>query len=121
MDPEEVGVHPDNRERSMLVGIDVQDLLLRIASDGWSWARWDALACERPPNHIGAEWADANKMLAQKSNGLLASYRPDLLKVFTARGSHGTAAVRAVKLGAKSAHDSIASDGMISRSKIVEH
>ena len=42
------GVHPDNREKVCLVPIDVHDLLLWIALQGWSWTKVQALACEIP-------------------------------------------------------------------------
>ena len=48
-----VGVHPDNKEKSMLVPTDVHDLLKRMAKDGWNWSKWDALACEIPANAAG--------------------------------------------------------------------
>ena len=51
---DEVGVHPDNREKAMLVPIDMHDLLKRMAKDGWNYAKWDALACEIPSTPIWA-------------------------------------------------------------------
>ena len=48
-----VGVHPDNREKSMVVPIDMHDLLRRMAQDGWNWSKWEALACEIPATEEG--------------------------------------------------------------------
>ena len=116
-----VGVHPDNREQSMLVPIDVQDLLLRMSHDGWNWSKWNALACGIPTNAEGAEWRCKNEALADGSAGLLAPYHGDALEVVTGRGSHGTAALRCAKFGAKSAHPELAGeDGHISASKLCE-
>ena len=53
---ETVGVHPDNREKSMLVPIDVQDRLARMATDGWNWSRWNAFACTIPTGALGDYW-----------------------------------------------------------------
>jgi hypothetical protein len=118
--PEWVGVHPDNREKAMLVPIDVHDLLARVAQDGWSFKKWDALACEIPTGPVGQEWRRQNEELAKGSDGLLAPYQGDMLQVLTGRGSHGTAAVRAMTMGAKGIHPEICAEGFVSRSKICE-
>ena len=55
---ERVGVHPDNREQSMLVPIDVQDLLARLATDGFNWSRWNAFACRIPTGALGDSWKE---------------------------------------------------------------
>ena len=67
-----VGVHPDNRGGSGLVPVDVHDLLLQIATQGWSWAECTALASEIPPGEEGERWRAFNKELADKADGLLA-------------------------------------------------
>ena len=118
--PEWVGVHPDNREKAMLVPIDVHDLLARVAQDGWSFKKWDALACEIPAGPVGQEWRRQNEMLAEASDGLLAPYQGDMLQVLTGRGSHGTAALRAMTMGAKGIHPEICAEGCVSKSKICE-
>ena len=43
---DKVCAHPGNREKTGMVFIDMQDLLRRIAANGWSWQELDALACE---------------------------------------------------------------------------
>mgnify|MGYP000143521087 FL=1 len=118
--PEWVGVHPDNREKAMLVPIDVHDLLARVAQDGWSFKKWDALACEIPAGPVGQEWRRQNEELAKGSDGLLAPYQGDMLQVLTGRGSHGTAAIRAMTMGAKGIHPEICAEGCVSKSKICE-
>ena len=120
VDVEEVGVYPDNREGAMLVPVDVHDLLLRMSTDGFSWAQWTAMGCDVPQSEVGRAWCNHNVKLAEGSGGLLPPYRPDILKVLTGRGSHGTAAIRVMKMGAVGIHDDICSDGVISRSKIME-
>ena len=115
-----VGVHPDNREKAMLVPIDVHDLLRRIAEDGWSYKKWDALACEIPEGPLGQDWRQQNEALAKASDGLLAPYQGDMLTVLTGRGSHGTAAVRAMKMATKGIHPEVCVDGYVSKSKICE-
>lgn len=115
-----VGVHPDNREKSMLVPVDVHDLLKRMAADGWSYQKWDAMGCEIPASSMGHSWRKQNEELAKGSDGLLAPYQGDMLTILTGRGSHGTAAVRAMKLGAKGIHEDCCADGHVSKSKICE-
>lgn len=115
-----VGVHPDNREHAMLVPVDVHNLLQRMCTDGWSFKRWTALACEVPRNELGKSWCKKNVELVVGSDGLLPTINPDLIEILTGRGSHGTAAVRCMKLGCKGIHDEICLDGFVSRSKICE-
>jgi hypothetical protein len=118
---ERVGVHPDNREKSMLVPIDVQDLLARLATDGFNWSRWNAFACRIPTGALGDAWKEKNMALVRDSEGFLAPYNPDTLELLTGRGSHGTAALRGAKLGAKAIHAGLAgADGNISASKLCE-
>ena len=45
---DKVGVHPSNREHAMLVPIDVHDLLLKFADNGWDEKLWDAMALTVP-------------------------------------------------------------------------
>ena len=115
-----VGVHPDNREQSMLVPIEVHDLLRRMAQDGWSYKKWDALGCEIPEGPLGQAWRQANEDLVKTSDGLLPPYQKDMLTILTGRGSHGTAALRAMKMPTKGVHQEVCSDGLVSRSKICE-
>ena len=62
------------------------------------------MTCKIPKNKLGQDWIERNVELAAASDGLLPSYNPDELKMLTGRGSHGTAAVRCVDLGAKGVH-----------------
>ncbi len=104
-----------------LIPIDVHDLLLCICNSGWSWKECaGALASEIPASEMGQQWRAANQQLAEKSDGFLAPYNPDLLEILTGRGSHTTAAVRAYKLGCKGIHDEVCNEGMISKHKILD-
>ena len=86
---EKVGVHPDNREKAMLIPIDVHDLLLCICNSGWSWKECaGALASEIPASEMGQQWRAANQQLAEKSDGFLAPYNPDLLEILTQGQPH---------------------------------
>ena len=118
--PEAIAVHPDNREKSMLVPIDAHTLLLRISFDGWAWSKANVVASRIPEGHVGDEWKTKNVKLAVSSDGLLPPYNPDLLKIATARGSHTSAAVRIMKLGARNVFDALGVDGKNSQSKIIE-
>ena len=82
----------------MLVPVDVHKLLCNIVTNsGWSWEKWNALACEIPNNETGQQWRLANVELADLSDGLLPTCNPDMLQIASGRGSHGTAAVRCME------------------------
>jgi hypothetical protein len=117
---EVVGVHPDNREKAGIVPIDAQDLLLRISRDGFCMTLVRLLAGEIPPTSTGQSWRDFNEKLANGSNGFLPPVGKSFLSVVTVRGSHTTAAIRCLKLGAKSVHKELGLDGVISASKIIK-
>ena len=78
---EVVGVHPDNREKTMLVSVDAHGLLRAIRHSGWNSELVDALACEIPPTAEGDKWRAANAKLADKSNGSLAPYVCEQLEI----------------------------------------
>ena len=122
VDVSRAGVRPRNREGAGLVPIDVHDLLLRITMHGWSWQECaGALAAEIPPDDKGgAAWRDFNYQLAKKSDGMLAPCAKDDLEIATARGSHTTAGLRAMLLGARGIHPQLCIDGSVSKSKIME-
>ena len=117
-----VGCHPDNREQAMLVPIDVHELLLKISTDGWSYNKWDALASEVPRHHaaLSLDWLAKNTELVKGADGLLAKYVDDEIEIMTARGSHGSAAVRCMLYATKGIHEDLCRDGRISQSKICE-
>ena len=116
-----VAVHPDNREEEMAVTGDCHDLLDRMVEDGFNPKRWSALACTVPPGPEGQRWIQKNLQLVIDADGYLAPVRADEIEIVTARGSHGTCALRCAKLGAKSVHAHLAgSDGMVSKEVICE-
>ena len=116
-----VGVHPDNREGTGIVPGDAHDLVQRIFLDGWRMKLVDCVACYIPPTAEGKEWRNFNEKLAQESGGLLPPCQPSFLQIVTSRGSHTTAGLRIVKMGARAVHDDLALDGRVSSSKICEH
>ena len=124
---DQVGVHPHNREKTMLVPMDCQDLLAKFYENGYNPKKWEALALKIPSIGFGAqeaaqEWRSKNVELVQGSDGLLAPMAsPELIDRFTGRGSHGTGALRLAKFGGKCVHPELqGSDGQVSLSKLLE-
>jgi hypothetical protein len=120
--PGKVGAHPDNREKAMLVPIDVHDLLLKFADKGYNPGLWDALALRIPAGPEGDQWRAANVALVEGSDGLLAPITGDSIEIATGRGSHGTAALHMVTFaGARSIHPELADQhGQVSKAKLLE-
>jgi hypothetical protein len=114
-----VGTFPGNREGSMLVASDVQGLLYQtLFENGFNPEKWDAMALTVPPSKKAA-WLQANKDLVGRSDGLLPAITD--IDLVVGRGSHGTSALRACKIGCRSVYPEIAGPtGMISFAKIVE-
>ena len=102
------GIHPDNREEEMALLADVHELLDRMVEDGFNPKRWNALACTIPAGQEGDRWRAKNVELAENSEGLLPQVRANELEIVTARGSHGTSALRCAKLGARTMHKHLA-------------
>jgi hypothetical protein len=117
-----VAVHPDNREKTGLLPIDVHDLLDMLVHIGWNWKKtWFSLVCEVPPNEVGEAWREWNMKLVQKSDGLLAPFtNKEVIDFLSARGSHTTAVVRCMKYGSNGLSSELCTDGKISKSKILE-
>jgi hypothetical protein len=114
-----VGTFPGNRENSMLVPADVHGLLYEtLYVNGFNAEKWDCMCLTVPPSKKAA-WLKANKDLVDSSNGLLPPIAD--LDLVTGRGSHGTSALRACKVGCRSVYPEIAGpNGMVSFAKIVE-
>ena len=120
-DVAKVAIHPDNREEEMAVVGECHYLVDRMVEDGFNPKRWSALACTLPPGPEGLRWIELNLKLIVDTDGYLAPVRADEIEIFTARGSHGTSALRIAKLGAKSVHAHLAGpDGMVSKEVICE-
>jgi hypothetical protein len=116
-----VGIHPDNRVNTMLVPVDMQDLLLQFCQKGFNPRKWSALSCTVPAGPEGAIWRGKNQELVDKSGSLLPPIVADQITLLTARGSHGTSALRAAKFGCKSIHPKLSGPtGMISKHKVLE-
>lgn len=116
-----VGVHPDNRQKAMLIAVDAQNLLLKFADYGYNPRMWDALALTVPAGAEGDRWREENEKLVRDSDGLLAPIQGDSIEIVTGRGSHGTGACRIAEFGAKSIHEKLAdSMGNVSKAKLLE-
>ena len=121
MDVESIAVHPDNREKHMLLPIDVHDLLKELVTRGWNEDKCHILASGLPGGCLGEHWLKKNDQLVQASDGLIASYNPNLVKAFTGRGSHTSAALRCAKFSTVGVHAELCGEnGRISRGRVVE-
>ena len=121
--PEKVATIPSNREFALLIPADVSFLVKTFSTNGFNPELWKALACTAPSDlSIANEWRQANVRVVGKSHGLLAPITdPEALELFTARGSHGSAALRCIKLGALCSHAELADvHGRISMAKVCE-
>jgi len=105
LNPLFVGVEKINRNYMMLDPQNVWTLLCSILKNGWSWKEVElAFACEIIPDsyknvdndHLGQSVRDANVKLAQQSNGQLAPYEANQLRVATIINSHTTAMLRLI-------------------------
>ena len=120
--PSVVGVHPDNKEKNMLVPMDVHDLLLCFQEDGYNPCLWYAMAMTIPTGTHGQLWRDANAKLVEDSEGLLAECDASALDILTGRGSHSSAALRCAHFGANSPHPSLCdAHGRVSKSVLLQH
>jgi hypothetical protein len=118
---DDVGPHPCNRNNTMIVPVDMQDLLLQFCLKGFNPRKWAALACTVPPTQEGSEWRAKNLEIVEKSKGLLPKIVPDAISLMTGRGSHGTSALRAAKFGCRSIHPKLSGpNGLISKHKVLE-
>ena len=98
IDPNLVGVHPDNRHGIGCIPNDVHSLLLLILKQGWVWAEVTSklVAFQTPPGAIGKKKLSWNEALVRQANGLLAPVSPDT-RALTIAGTHTTQCVKAVK------------------------
>ena len=61
-------VHPDHREKTVLVSVDAHDLLRQFTHNGWNWSRVDACASEIPDGDVGKSWIDRYLEVIDQSN-----------------------------------------------------
>lgn len=117
---EQIGTLPSNREYGMLVPIDVHDLLLKFAENGFNPDLWRCMAARVPEGEVGKHWQQKNSDLAADADDLLAPVIKDQIEVCTGRGSHSCAALRLAKFGGKSIHPELAGpDGQVSKTKFL--
>ena len=116
--------HPDNREGSLLVPVDVHDLLKHLVHNGWNFKRVDACAAELPDGEEGKRWLQKIEKVVKQADGLLP--RPqalDRVAIATVRGSHTTSVVQLLDTAplCKGIHPECCGiDGKISKTKILE-
>ena len=122
MQVDHIGVHPSNREKTMLIAIEVHILLKNIAKRGWVSDKANILACKIPDGNLGETWKQKNVTLARNSNGLLPAYNTEIMTCVTGRGSHTVGAIRVMKYGGvRAVHPQLkGEDGKVSKSKICE-
>ena len=112
-----MGVFPGNREGSMLLPSGVHGLLAEtFMVNGYNAKKWECEALSVPPS-LKVQWLQANQELVARSDGLLPAIHD--LDYATGIGSHGTAALRAMKFPCRAIHAETAGpDGMVSFGKI---
>ena len=100
--PEMVGVHPENRSRLGLSGIDAHHHGQQILPSGFSWAKAaDAAAFEVPVGEGAEEARQINDEMVAISGGLLPPLAQ--LRLLSVGGGHTNGFLRAVKAGCRSA------------------
>jgi hypothetical protein len=117
-----IAIHPDNRERAMIVPVDSHELLFRMYNDGFSFPRWKAFGCTPPPcQKLMQAWTEANEKLVNDSDQLLPPLQE--IEVFAARGSHGSTGMRCLAEGALALPEHLqqlaGNDGKLSASKVI--
>jgi hypothetical protein len=116
-----VGVDPSNRYGDGLHPLDVHELLLEIAHQGWSNAEVQrACAAELLPGAAGQAAKDFNARLVANSDGLLAPLDPDAIRLTTVACSHTVAGLRVALFGARGVHKEICVDGFVSKERLME-
>jgi len=96
--PQNVGVHPCNRNGAMLDPHHVHELLAMFVLKGFNPGECrQALAAQISPGDDGAKERAKNEQLTKRSYNLLAPCQGDRLKVLTVINSHTSAVLRAVQ------------------------
>eukprot|EP00959_Pyramimonas_sp_CCMP1952_P225777 4721135-Pyramimonas_sp.AAC.1 len=117
--PDKVGVDPENRFGQGLDPMDVHALGLEILSDGFSEKMTSNATCfEVDPN--STRQYDFNKELSDSSDGMIPYIAAHDLRATTVTCSHTTGFIRAVFHGASSELDEkYTTDGKLSKDKII--
>ena len=95
----QVGCHPNNREKQMIIVSNVHALIKLMAKDGYNEELFKGWVQEGPLD--GTEYQDANARLWKRSEGYLASSNARALAYYTVMGSHSTSAFRGFQYGLK--------------------
>ena len=117
-----VGVDPSNRYGDGLDPERVHKLILAILNSGWAWEEvLNAVAREIGPDE--KECRDMNVTLAKDSDEMLATLKPENLKVVTLSCGHTNAGLGCIGFGAKCYNDdlkAICHEGRFSLAKLRE-
>ncbi|CAK0855463.1 unnamed protein product, partial [Prorocentrum cordatum] len=101
-EPDEVGVHPDNRYGVGVEWYEVHTLAGIIIRGGWSWSEVkDPIAIEIAQGAAGDEQLRFNEGLAASSEGYLAKV-PAVVKILSIACSHTNQVLRCIKHKTKS-------------------
>ena len=115
----QVGCHPNNREKQMIIIANVQSLMKKMSKDGYNELLFKGWVRESPLE--GKEWQDANARLWDRSEGFLASSNKCDLSYYTVMGSHSTSAFRGFKYGLKTNIEDLAdAHGMLMQGKLFD-
>jgi len=115
---EKLGCHPKNRYGAGLIPADVHYVLEQgFLANGFNPTKWECLTLSIPDSEKAA-WLAFNQQLVQQSEGFLADIVD--LDLVTGRGSHGTAALRAIKYGAMAVGTKGTAAGRVSMASCLE-
>ena len=114
--PEEIGVHPRNRDGFGVSPASCHQLLSNICQVGWSDSELGkAICCEI--GQVG-NVLDFNKQLSEKSNGLMPAPKVNLMRYASLSCSHTNGALRCALNEVKSEEELPSLDGHLSMPKI---
>ena len=115
--PDLIGVHPDNRGGYGINPHDVAALIYAILELGWDDASASGL-CVEVPAHASSKVSDFNQRLVDCAAGLLPAFAAGSIKFASLWGSHTNAALRCLYHGVKHACDELTRDGCLSIDKL---
>ena len=117
--PDLIGVHPDNRNGYGINPHDVAALIIAILELGWDDASASGLCIEVPAS-ASQVVSDFNQRLVDCAAGLLPAFAAGSIKFASLWGSHTNAALRCIAHGVKHACEELTRDGFLSLDKLQE-
>ena len=115
--PDLIGVHPDNRGGYGINPHDVAALILAIFELGWDDASASGL-CVEVPAHAAATVNQFNQRLVDCAAGLLPAFSDGSIKFASLWGSHTNAALRCLYHGVKHSCAELTRDGFLCVDKL---